>query len=133
MIKIGLILVLTLNFVLIECGTAKNSAPPIEISAAQLISDFEKDELSAKDKYAGQSIILSGKRSHFAVLRNTTYVYFKSTDATSKWIIICAIDMDSHPNDHPKIDRGVHGKYLGLIKPDTDKLIISINDCRLAE
>lgn len=129
--KLHTLCIFVLVFSIFGCKQLRSSSPPIELTARQLLSDYNENALSADEKYSGKTLIVTGNISHFAQLQNTVGVYLKDNNAANQWFIICFIDKSSQPDIYSKLKEGETGTFIGMLERDKDGKIIFLSDCKI--
>jgi starvation-inducible outer membrane lipoprotein len=64
--------------------------PDVEVSASQMIADYETDEKTANDKYLGKVVRVSGKVVDITTEAGKTKIHLESTNPMS--MIICEME-----------------------------------------
>jgi hypothetical protein len=120
---------LLLLFGLVGCNQQRQTSSPIEVSAVQLETDYEVNASTAEEKYQKQTLIVNGKISHYAVLRDTIGVYLERSNRNSNWRIICFIDYS--PDVYSRLKRGENTTFIGTLRSDKDNFFIKLTDCKI--
>jgi hypothetical protein len=129
--KLHILIILFFVFCWSNCSLLKQTSPPIEISATQLIAEFEEHALAADKKYKGNSLVITSFVSHYALLRGTIGVYLRGDNLESKWKILCFIDNSSHPDAFSRLKAGQSFTFTGTVEPNDGDFFIRISNCKI--
>lgn len=122
---------LTLLFCFSSCSSAKT--PTIEISVAQLIADYEKNEPAAGNLYEGKRLNISGEVTNIATIRDTIGVSLKIDDSRSHWSVICLINKSDEQNTYSKSKIGIVATFVGTVRRVEDKKFVQLTNCQFSE
>jgi hypothetical protein len=78
-------------------ASLKNKKPEVEVSAAQMIADYESDEQAANGKYLGKVVQVYGNVAEITVEGGKTKVHLASGNPMS--MIICEMEEGSETGE----------------------------------
>lgn len=124
---------LTLLICLSGCSPAKTILPPIKMSVAQVIADYEENESAADNLYEGRELIISGNVSHFSQIRDTIGVNLETENPKSQWSVMCVINKSDESDAYSQLKTVRAAIFTGTVKRVADKKFIHLINCRLTE
>lgn len=105
-------------------------SPSIEVTATQLISDYNKNSLSSDQKYNGKHLIITGVVSHYAQINGVTGVYLKD-NSTNDWSVVCLIENSSQPEAYSKLNQGERETFVGIGERKKDENLFFLTNCKI--
>lgn len=112
----------------VACGFSSQISPPIEVTAKQVIEDYNENLLTSDEKYGGKKLLITGTISHYGQINGIVGVYLKG-DLKNESTVICLIDKTSQPDIYNKLKQGVNGTFEGIGEPKKDEKSIFIKNC----
>lgn len=117
--------------IFVSCRERSAAVPEIITTSDELAADYERDEQSAQAKYEGKTILITGRVSHFALIRETAGVYFKARNG-SDWTVMCLINTDDNPGAYQHLSNQDFD-FIGISRKVENKPFIQLSDCRFAD
>ncbi len=119
-------------FFLGGCSRLRNE-PAIELSTADLETDYNESSSQADEKYIGRTLKVTGNIAHYAQIRGVVGISLERSRTEGEWRVICLVDKDSQPDVYSKLKQGQSITFVGTGNREKESTLIMIKDCKVEQ